>query len=159
MPVQPRLRRDHAARAATSEHDPGGHGPSVQGVAHRYGGHRTSAGRLRPLPRRAGRAVLARRPRSTRKGDIVDGDEVAAEYEDLRERIADLQERLYAEEQRSLLIVLQGIDAAGKDGTVKHVLRGTNPAGVRVYSFKEPSTRSSRTTSSGATTTPLRPTG
>ena len=66
-------------------------------------------------------------------------DEVEQEYEELRARLADLQERLYAEEERSLLIVLQGIDAAGKDGTVKHVLSGTNPSGVRVYSFKEPS--------------------
>jgi PPK2 family polyphosphate:nucleotide phosphotransferase len=66
-------------------------------------------------------------------------DEVAGEYDDVRERIAGLQERLYAEEERSLLVVLQGIDAAGKDGAVKHVLRGTNPSGVRVYSFKEPS--------------------
>ena len=72
-------------------------------------------------------------------GDLTAADEVAAEYEELGQRIADLQERLYAEEQRSLLVVLQGIDAAGKDGTVKHVLRGTNPSGVRVYSFKEPS--------------------
>jgi PPK2 family polyphosphate:nucleotide phosphotransferase len=70
---------------------------------------------------------------------IAGPDEVTREYEELGRRIADLQERLYAEERRSLLIVLQGIDAAGKDGTVKHVLRGTNPAGVRVYSFKEPS--------------------
>ena len=67
------------------------------------------------------------------------GEDVEGEYEEIGERIADLQERLYAEEERSLLVVLQGIDAAGKDGTVKHVLRGTNPAGVRVYSFKEPS--------------------
>ena len=43
------------------------------------------------------------------------------------------------EEERSLLVVLQGIDAAGKDSTVKHVFSGTNPQGVRVYSFKEPS--------------------
>src|SRR5215208_7187368 len=64
---------------------------------------------------------------------------IEREYEGLHERIAELQERLYAEERRSLLIVLQGIDAAGKDGTVKHVLRGTNPSGVRVHSFKEPS--------------------
>jgi PPK2 family polyphosphate:nucleotide phosphotransferase len=55
------------------------------------------------------------------------------------ERIADLQARLYAEEERALLVVLQGIDAAGKDSTVSHVFRGTNPQGCRVYSFKEPS--------------------
>jgi PPK2 family polyphosphate:nucleotide phosphotransferase len=66
-------------------------------------------------------------------------EEVAREYEEVQRRIVDLQERLYAEEERSLLVVLQGIDAAGKDGAVKHVLRGTNPTGVRVYSFKEPS--------------------
>jgi len=72
-------------------------------------------------------------------GGLSGPDEVTREYELLHDRIADLQDRLYAEEKQSLLIVLQGIDAAGKDGTVKHVLRGTNPAGVRVYSFKEPS--------------------
>jgi PPK2 family polyphosphate:nucleotide phosphotransferase len=64
-----------------------------------------------------------------------DDDELAR----LVEQIADLQARLYAEEQRALLVVLQGIDAAGKDSTVAHVFRGTNPQGVRVYTFKEPS--------------------
>jgi PPK2 family polyphosphate:nucleotide phosphotransferase len=62
-----------------------------------------------------------------------------SELSGLVERIADLQARFYAEETRSLLVVLQGIDAAGKDSTVAHVFRGTNPQGVRVYSFKEPS--------------------
>jgi PPK2 family polyphosphate:nucleotide phosphotransferase len=62
-----------------------------------------------------------------------------SELPDLVERIADLQARLYAEEQKALLVVLQGIDAAGKDSSVSHVFRGTNPQGVRVFSFKEPS--------------------
>jgi PPK2 family polyphosphate:nucleotide phosphotransferase len=62
-----------------------------------------------------------------------------SELPELVERIADLQARLYAEEQKALLVVLQGIDAAGKDSSVSHVFRGTNPQGVRVYSFKEPS--------------------
>jgi PPK2 family polyphosphate:nucleotide phosphotransferase len=75
-------------------------------------------------------------PRDT--GDIAGPEEVESDYEALHAEIADLQERLYAEEKQSLLVVLQGIDAAGKDGTVKHVLRGTNPAGVHVASFKEP---------------------
>jgi PPK2 family polyphosphate:nucleotide phosphotransferase len=57
----------------------------------------------------------------------------------LTEHIADLQARFYAEESRAVLVVLQGIDAAGKDSTVAHVFRGSNPQGVRVYSFKEPS--------------------
>ena len=67
-----------------------------------------------------------------------DKDEVLTQLDGLVRQIADLQERLYAEEKRALLIVLQGIDAAGKDGSVKHVLRGTNPSGVRVYSFRQP---------------------
>src|ERR671925_293996 len=62
-----------------------------------------------------------------------------SELPGLVERIADLQARLYAEEQRALLVVLQGIDAAGKDSSVAHVFRGTNPQGVRVFAFKEPS--------------------
>jgi PPK2 family polyphosphate:nucleotide phosphotransferase len=49
-----------------------------------------------------------------------------------------LQDRLWAEAQRSLLVVLQGLDASGKDGTVKHVFRGVNPQGTTVTSFKEP---------------------
>src|ERR687896_545693 len=68
-------------------------------------------------------------------GTDTDDSELPA----LVERIADLQARLYAEEKQSLLVVLQGIDAAGKDSTVAHVFRGTNPQGCRVYSFKEPS--------------------
>ena len=50
-----------------------------------------------------------------------------------------LQERLYAEGKQSLLVVLQAIDAGGKDGTIKHVFRRLNPAGCRVASFKVPS--------------------
>jgi PPK2 family polyphosphate:nucleotide phosphotransferase len=50
-----------------------------------------------------------------------------------------LQDRLYAEGKRSVLIVLQGMDTSGKDGTVRHALRGLNPQGVRIVSFKAPS--------------------
>jgi len=50
-----------------------------------------------------------------------------------------LQYKLYAEDKRSLLIVLQGIDAAGKDGTIRHVMSGLNPQGCSVASFKAPS--------------------
>ena len=53
-------------------------------------------------------------------------------------RIAALQERLYAEHQRSLLIVLQAMDAGGKDGTIKHVMAGLNPQSCRVAAFKKP---------------------
>jgi PPK2 family polyphosphate:nucleotide phosphotransferase len=55
-----------------------------------------------------------------------------------RERLAALQYLLYAEGKRALLVVLQGIDAAGKDGTISHVLSGMNPQGVTVTAFKQP---------------------
>jgi len=55
------------------------------------------------------------------------------------ERIDRLQYQLYAEHKRALLIVLQGRDAAGKDGTIRHVMTGVNPQGCTVVSFKKPS--------------------
>jgi PPK2 family polyphosphate:nucleotide phosphotransferase len=55
------------------------------------------------------------------------------------ELLAELQDRLAAEGQRALLLVLQGLDAAGKDGIVKHVMSGVNTQGVDVHSFKQPS--------------------
>ena len=55
------------------------------------------------------------------------------------ERLAALQERLWAEHKRRLLIVLQGMDASGKDGTVKHVMTGFHPLGCRVVGFGVPS--------------------
>jgi PPK2 family polyphosphate:nucleotide phosphotransferase len=54
-------------------------------------------------------------------------------------RLGELQERLYANGQRALLVVLQGMDTSGKDGTIKHVMSGVNPQGCKVASFKAPS--------------------
>jgi PPK2 family polyphosphate:nucleotide phosphotransferase len=56
-----------------------------------------------------------------------------------RKRLAMLQERLYAQNQWSVLLIFQAMDAAGKDGTIKHVMSGVNPQGCEVYSFKAPS--------------------
>lgn len=58
----------------------------------------------------------------------------------LQKRIEELQGELYAEGKRSLLICLQGPDASGKDGVIRHVIRAMNPQGCRVVSFKQPST-------------------
>ena len=55
------------------------------------------------------------------------------------ERLVKLQELLYAENRWSLLLVFQGMDAAGKDSVIKHVMSGLNPQGTQVYSFKRPS--------------------
>jgi PPK2 family polyphosphate:nucleotide phosphotransferase len=53
--------------------------------------------------------------------------------------LTDLQERLYAQDRWSVLLVFQALDAAGKDGTIKHVMSGLNPQGCEVHSFKAPS--------------------
>src|SRR5215472_13753885 len=55
--------------------------------------------------------------------------------------LQDLHDLLYAEQKRALLVVLQGMDASGKDGTIKHVMSGVNPQGCAVTSFKQPSTQ------------------
>ncbi len=55
------------------------------------------------------------------------------------EELSNFQDKLYAHNQYSVLIIFQGMDAGGKDGAVKHVMSGLNPAGVRVTSFKVPS--------------------
>ncbi len=70
-------------------------------------------------------------------------DEVKARTElelqkDLKE-LAKAQELLYADDRYALLIILQAMDAAGKDGTIKHVMSGINPQGCQVFSFKQPS--------------------
>jgi PPK2 family polyphosphate:nucleotide phosphotransferase len=54
-------------------------------------------------------------------------------------RLGELQQRLYANGNRAVLIVLQGMDTSGKDGTIKHVMSGVNPQGCRVATFKIPS--------------------
>jgi PPK2 family polyphosphate:nucleotide phosphotransferase len=59
-------------------------------------------------------------------------------------RIAELQSRLNAEDRRTVLIVLQGMDTAGKDGTIKHVMAQMNPQGVRVVGFKQPTPQEQR---------------
>ena len=56
------------------------------------------------------------------------------------ESLTDSQDKLYAQNRWGVLLVFQGMDAAGKDGAIKHVMSGVNPQGVEVYSFKTPST-------------------
>jgi len=64
--------------------------------------------------------------------------EALAEIEKNNEKMDNLQQLLYAEGKRSLLIVLQGLDAGGKDGVIRHVIRGMNPQGCSVTGFKQP---------------------
>src|SRR5579864_188482 len=54
-------------------------------------------------------------------------------------QLAEMQDKLYAQDQWAILLIFQAMDAAGKDGVIKHVMSGVNPQGVQVYSFKQPS--------------------
>ena len=67
------------------------------------------------------------------------GKKLKSRLEELIRRLDKLQYLLYAENKRALLIILQGMDASGKDGTVRHVMSGLNPQGTRVTAFKPPS--------------------
>lgn len=80
-----------------------------------------AGGKLRAL----GKTELKRRARALLEESIAD--------------LAEAQERLWAHDTHSVLVILQAIDAAGKDGLIKHVMSGLNPQGCQVFSFKQPS--------------------
>ena len=72
-------------------------------------------------------------------GHLIGKQDAAALLNGGVEHLSNLQEKLYAQDRWSLLLVFQAMDAAGKDGTIKHVMSGVNPQGVQVTSFKAPS--------------------
>jgi PPK2 family polyphosphate:nucleotide phosphotransferase len=71
-------------------------------------------------------------------GDNINKEQAAALLEKGKEDLATMQDKLYVHNQYSVLIMLQAMDAAGKDSTIKHILSGLNPTGVSVHSFKAP---------------------
>jgi PPK2 family polyphosphate:nucleotide phosphotransferase len=80
------------------------------------------------------------------KNRATSGDEMKLSPKQTREvmeegikRLGQLQEKLYAQDSHGVLLIFQAMDAAGKDGAVKHVMSGINPQGCQVYSFKSPS--------------------
>ncbi len=75
---------------------------------------------------------------STRAPDGMTKEKALKETEKMRNEIIELQNKFYADGRHALLIVLQGMDASGKDGTVRHVLGGVNPSGMRVYGWRKP---------------------
>ena len=72
-------------------------------------------------------------------GTINSKQDAAVDLERGIYQLRDLQDKLYAQHQWAVLLIFQAMDAAGKDGTIKHVMSGVNPAGCEVYSFKAPS--------------------
>ncbi|MBV9269612.1 MAG: polyphosphate kinase 2 family protein [Candidatus Eremiobacteraeota bacterium] len=81
-------------------------------------------------------------PRDT--GSFRSKDDARKKLQQDIETLAELQDKLYAQARHGVLVILQGIDTAGKDGAIKHVMTGINAAGVTVYSFKEPSSEEQR---------------
>ncbi|HPS84334.1 MAG TPA: polyphosphate kinase 2 family protein, partial [Bacteroidales bacterium] len=75
---------------------------------------------------------------STNAPENVDKTATINETDRLVEKLRELQSLMYAENKNSLLVILQGMDASGKDSTVKHVFGKINPMGVRVKPFKKP---------------------
>jgi PPK2 family polyphosphate:nucleotide phosphotransferase len=93
-------------------------------------------GYLRPLSARSKPGLRDRDARPP--GGVPAGDALDDELREQTARIAKLQRVFYADARFALLIVLQGRDAAGKDGTIRHVFGAVNPQGCEVASFKEP---------------------
>jgi PPK2 family polyphosphate:nucleotide phosphotransferase len=83
---------------------------------------------------------LARYEPAERFGLCPNADEVKDKLADGIARLEKLQQQLYADGRWSVLIIFQGMDAAGKDSAIKHVMSGVNPQGCEVHAFKEPST-------------------
>lgn len=75
---------------------------------------------------------------STLPPEGTDKEKLKQEIDSLKEKLSELQESLFAKNERSLLVILQGMDTSGKDNAVKHIFSGVNPAGCRVKSFKFP---------------------
>jgi PPK2 family polyphosphate:nucleotide phosphotransferase len=76
----------------------------------------------------------------TDEKDDLDREKAEEILEANRRRLGDFQEKLYAQDRWSVLLILQGMDAAGKDSAIKHIFSGVNPQGCEVHSFKQPST-------------------
>lgn len=97
--------------------------------------------RLKPV---APRAPLRLLDEDARVAGAGDGEKLKESTADLVDRIADIQRKFYADGRYALLVVLQGRDASGKDGTIRKVFTGVNPQGVHVVSFKVPTEEEQR---------------
>jgi PPK2 family polyphosphate:nucleotide phosphotransferase len=75
---------------------------------------------------------------STTPGKELDKHKAKEEIGEMKEQLSELQQKLYAQGKYSLLVILQGMDASGKDGAIRQVFSGVNPAGCNVVSFKVP---------------------
>lgn len=95
----------------------------------------TNIKRLRVKP---GKKVCLKDFDTKYKGTVLNKEDAEKLLEMGRKHLAEIQDKLYAHNQYSVLIIFQAMDAAGKDGAVKHIMSGFNPLGVKVFSFKAP---------------------
>lgn len=72
------------------------------------------------------------------KADKVDKEEIIAKYEKNKQELAAIQDKLYADAREGLIVVIQALDASGKDSAIKYVFSGMNPQGVKVHYYKAP---------------------
>ena len=91
--------------------------------------------------RKGGKFKIADHDPADTCGLDIGKDEAKAQLASGVERLSQLQERLYAQDRWAVLVIVQAMDAAGKDGVIKHVMSGINPQGCQVHAFKAPSTQ------------------
>jgi PPK2 family polyphosphate:nucleotide phosphotransferase len=93
---------------------------------------------LKKLQVKPDHAVKLKNYNTDYSADVLSRDDAAVMLQEGLVQLAKTQDKLYAHNRYSVLIIFQAMDAAGKDGAVKHIMSGFNPQGVKVYSFKAP---------------------
>jgi len=96
---------------------------------------------LKDLQVKAGKSIRLKNYSTHYEGKTLNKGDSEQLLEIGRRKLAQMQDKLYAHNQYSVLIVFQAMDAAGKDGAVKHIMSGFNPLGVKVFSFKAPNSQ------------------
>jgi len=86
-----------------------------------------------------GTKLILSKIKSSDTGELSSKKEAVSKLRENIKTMFDLQAKLYAQDKYAMLIIFQAMDAAGKDGTIKHVMSGLNPQGTQVFSFKQPS--------------------
>ncbi|MCX6351642.1 MAG: polyphosphate kinase 2 family protein [Bacteroidetes bacterium] len=96
--------------------------------------------KLNKFTAKEGKSISLKKFPTHYKGKAIDKEESEELLKQSLDRLSESQDKLYSKNQYSLLIILQAMDAAGKDGVVKHITTGLNPVGVKITSFKAPTT-------------------
>jgi PPK2 family polyphosphate:nucleotide phosphotransferase len=96
---------------------------------------------LKHLRVKAGKRIKLKKYDTGYTGSQLSKKEAEVLLDESRKKLAEIQDKLYAHNRYGILIIFQAMDAAGKDGAVKHIMSGFNPLGVKVHSFKAPTSQ------------------